>query len=108
MRLTFTIQRYNPETDIQPHLEDYRLDVSRGMTVLEALIRIQNEQEGSLSLRYSCRSAICGSCAMQVNGSEKLACRTSVRRELERHGGVTVTPLPNMPVIKDLVVDMTS
>ncbi len=108
MRLTFTIQRYNPETDIQPHLEDYRLDVSRGMTVLEALIRIQNEQEGSLSLRYSCRSAICGSCAMQVNGSEKLACRTSVRRELERHGGVTVTPLPNLPVIKDLVVDMTS
>ncbi len=108
MRLTFTIQRYNPETETRPHAEEYRLDVSRGTTVLDALIRIKNEQEGSLSLRYSCRSAICGSCAMEINGSEKLACRTSVRREWERHGGVTITPLPNMPVIKDLVVDMSS
>jgi succinate dehydrogenase / fumarate reductase iron-sulfur subunit len=107
MRLTFTIQRYNPETDQRSHPEDYRLDVGRGMTVLEALIRIKNEQDGTLSLRYSCRSAICGSCAMQINGSEKLACRTSIRKELERHGRIAIAPLPNMPVIKDLVVDMS-
>ena len=54
MRLTFTIQRFNPETDQQPHREDYRLDIGRGMTVLEALIRIKNELDGRLALRYSC------------------------------------------------------
>ena len=108
MRLTFSIQRFNPETDAHPHPEEYRLEVGRGMTVLEGLIRIQNEQDGSLSLRYSCRSAICGSCAMEINGAEKLACRTSVRKELERHGRISVAPLKNLPVIKDLVVDMSS
>jgi succinate dehydrogenase / fumarate reductase iron-sulfur subunit len=108
MRLTFTVQRFNPETDQAPHEEDYRLDVSRGMTMLEALIRIKNELDGSLSLRYSCRSAICGSCAMTINGSEKLACRTSIRKELERYGRIIVGPLRNMPVIKDLVVDMAA
>lgn len=107
MRLAFTITRFNPETDPHPHDEPYRLDISRGTTVLEALIRIRQEQDSSLALRYSCRSAICGSCAMDINGAEKLACRTSVRKELERHGQVTVAPLRNLPVIKDLVVDMT-
>ena len=108
MRLTFTIQRFNPEVDRAPHEEEYRLDVGRGMTVLDALIRIKQECDGSLALRYSCRSAICGSFAMTINGSEKLACRTSIRKELERHGHITVVPLRNLPVIKDLVVDMGS
>lgn len=108
MRLTFSIQRFNPERDQRPHQEDYRLEVGRGMTVLEALIRIKNELDGSLSLRYSCRSAICGSCAMDINGTEKLACRTSIRKELERHGALCIRPLDNLPVIKDLVVDMSS
>lgn len=106
MRLTFTIQRFNPEVDATSHAEEFRLDVGRGLTVLDALIRLKNECDGSLSLRYSCRSAICGSCAMEINGSEKLACRTSLRREFERHGTVAVAPLRNLPVIKDLVVDM--
>ncbi|MFI5224992.1 MAG: succinate dehydrogenase/fumarate reductase iron-sulfur subunit, partial [Nitrospirales bacterium] len=108
MRLTFTIQRFNPEVDSTPHPQEIRLDVGRGMTVLDALIRIKQECDGSLALRYSCRSAICGSCAMTINGNEKLACRTSLRKELERHGQVTVAPLRNLPVIKDLVVDMAS
>lgn len=108
MRLTFTVTRFNPETEVRPHEEDYRLEVSRGMTVLEGLIRIKNELDGSLTLRYSCRSAICGSCAMEINGSEKLACRTSVRKEWERHGRITVAPLRNLPVIKDLAVEMSS
>ncbi|WP_447976863.1 succinate dehydrogenase/fumarate reductase iron-sulfur subunit [Candidatus Nitrospira bockiana] len=107
MRLTFTIQRYNPETESHPHDEDYRLEVGRGTTVLDGLIRIKNEQDGALAFRYSCRSAICGSCAMTINGHEKLACRTSVRKELERHGGVHVAPLKNLPIIKDLVVEMS-
>ena len=108
MRLTFTIQRFNPEVDSTPHPQEIRLDVGRGMTVLDALIRIKQECDGSLALRYSCRSAICGSCAMTINGSEKLACRTSLRKELERHGRIMVAPLRNLPVIKDLVVDMAS
>jgi len=108
MRLAFTIQRYNPEVDSIPHPQEFRLDVGRGMTVLDALIRIKQECDGSLALRYSCRSAICGSCAMTINGSERLACRTSLRKELERHGRIEVAPLRNLPVIKDLVVDMTS
>lgn len=108
MRLTFLLRRFNPETGSAPRTQDYRLDVGRGATVLDALIRIKNEQDGSLGLRYSCRSAICGSCAMDINGSEKLACRTSVRKEWERHGAVAVGPLRNLPVIKDLVVDMSS
>ena len=108
MRITFTIKRFNPEVDKMAHDEDYRLDVGRGATVLESLIRIKQEQDGSLALRYSCRSAICGSCAMEINGGEKLACRTSIRKELERHGGMTIAPLKQLPVIKDLVVDMSS
>lgn len=107
MRLTFLIRRFNPEIDPHPRTEEYRLDVGRGTTVLDALIRIKNEHDGSLALRYSCRSAICGSCAMDINGSEKLACRTSVRKEWERHGAITIAPLRNLPVIKDLVVDMS-
>ena len=108
MRLTFTIQRFNPEVDSTPHPQEVRLDVGRGMTVLDALIRIKQECDGSLALRYSCRSAICGSCAMTINGTEQLACRTSLRKEIERHGHITVAPLRNLPVIKDLVVDMAS
>jgi succinate dehydrogenase / fumarate reductase iron-sulfur subunit len=108
MRLTFHIRRFNPETGAHPRMQEYRLDVGRGTTVLDALLRIKQEQDGSLALRYSCRSAICGSCAMDINGSEKLACRTSVRKEWERHGAVAVAPLRNLPVIKDLVVDMSS
>jgi succinate dehydrogenase / fumarate reductase, iron-sulfur subunit len=108
MRLAFLIRRFNPETDSHPRTQDFHLDVGRGTTVLDALIRIKNEQDGSLALRYSCRSAICGSCAMDINGSEKLACRTSVRKEWEQHGAVAVAPLRNLPVLKDLVVDMSS
>ena len=107
MRITLTITRFNPETDQRPSAVRYRLDVGRGATVLDTLLRVRNEQEGSLALRYSCRSAICGSCAMEINGTEKLACRASVRKEWERHGAIAVAPLRNLPVIKDLVVDMS-
>lgn len=106
MRLTFSIERFTPQTDPQPHAEDFRLEVGRGSTVLDCLVRIKNELDGTLAFRYSCRSAICGSCAMTINGSEKLACRTSVRRELERHGQLAIGPLRNAPIIKDLAVDI--
>jgi succinate dehydrogenase / fumarate reductase iron-sulfur subunit len=108
MRLAFTIQKYNPEIDQHPHDEIYHLDVSPGLTILDALIRLKNEEDGRLTFRYSCRSAICGSCAMEINGSEKLACRTSIRKEWERHREITIAPLKNLAVIKDLAVDMRS
>jgi succinate dehydrogenase / fumarate reductase iron-sulfur subunit len=106
MRVTLHIQKYNPEVDLKPHEEPYRLDIGRGTTVLEALMRLKNETDGTLTFRYACRSAICGSCAMEINGTEKLACKTQIRPELERHGEVRVGPLKNLPLIKDLVVAM--
>jgi succinate dehydrogenase / fumarate reductase, iron-sulfur subunit len=106
MRVAFQIHRYNPEREVRPRVADYRLDVGRGTTILDGLIRIKNEQDGTLTFRYSCRSAICGSCAMVINGTEKLACRTQIREELERHGEIRVAPLDNLTPIKDLVVDM--
>jgi succinate dehydrogenase iron-sulfur subunit len=106
MRVTFHIQKYNPESDSKPHEEPYRLDVGRGTTVLEALVRLKNEVDGTLTFRYACRSAICGSCAMEINGTEKLACKTQIRPELERHGEIRIGPLDNLPLIKDLVVEM--
>lgn len=106
MRVTLHIQKFNPETDPKPHEEPYRLDIGRGTTVLEALMRLKNDLDGTLTFRYACRSAICGSCAMEINGTEKLACKTQIRPELERHGEIRVGPLKNMRLIKDLVVDM--
>ncbi|MEK6683309.1 MAG: succinate dehydrogenase/fumarate reductase iron-sulfur subunit [Nitrospirota bacterium] len=106
MRVTLHIQKYNPEIDSKPHEEPYRLDVGRGTTVLEALMRLKNDADGTLTFRYACRSAICGSCAMEINGTEKLACKTQIRPELERHGEIRIGPLKNLPLIKDLVVAM--
>jgi succinate dehydrogenase / fumarate reductase iron-sulfur subunit len=106
MRVAFHIERFNPERDVKPHLETFRLDMGRGTTVLEGLIRIKNELDGTLTFRYSCRSAICGSCPMKINGAEKLACQTQIRRELERHGEIRVGPMPALTVIKDLAVEM--
>ena len=101
MRVTFHIQKFNPEADTKPHSEEYRLDVGRGTTVLEALMRLKNDTDGTLTFRYSCRSAICGSCAMEINGTEKLACKTQIRPELERPGEIRVGPLKNLPLIQE-------
>jgi len=106
MRVKFTVQKFNPEKDITPYSRDYFVEVGRRSTVLDALIRLKTEQDGTLTLRYSCRAAICGSCSMEINGAEKLACKTQVREELERHKQIQIGPLKNMPVIKDLIVDM--
>ncbi|MCP4537924.1 MAG: succinate dehydrogenase iron-sulfur subunit [Chloroflexi bacterium] len=103
-QITFKVQRFDPKADDVPHYQEYTLDIPEGMTILEALLRIQAEQDGSLSFRYACRGAVCGSCAMVINGQIDLACRSQVRG-LDTET-VTVEPLPNMPVLKDLVVDM--
>jgi len=101
---TFKILRFDPANGEPPHHQVYTLAVLEGVTVLEALLRIQAEQDGTLAFRYACRGAVCGSCAMTINGQVGLACRTQV------HGlgteTITVEPLPHLPVLKDLVVDV--
>jgi succinate dehydrogenase / fumarate reductase iron-sulfur subunit len=76
------------------------------MNLLEALLRIQDEQDGTLAFRYSCRGAVCGSCAMKVNGKTVLACRTHAEDFLGKP--LFIEPLPYFPVIRDLIVDMSS
>lgn len=107
MRATFAIQKFNPETDAHPHVEEYRVDVAwRGNTVLDGLFQIKQEVDGSLTFRASCRSAICGSCPMVINGRERLACQTLIADEIDRSGRIEVKPLRQLRVVKDLVVEM--
>jgi len=101
----FDVYRYDPSDGTPPHYQRYTLELTPHTPVLTALLRIRAELDPTLSLRYSCRSAICGSCAMQVNSKSRLACETHVGPEMERHGRVVVEPMRNQPVLRDLVVD---
>ena len=102
--MKFKIYRYNPETDEQPYMRNYELDIEAGdMMLLDALLLIR-EKDDSLSLRKSCREGVCGSDAMNINGRNGLACITqlsSLKQPIE------LRPLPGLPVIRDLIVDMT-
>jgi succinate dehydrogenase / fumarate reductase iron-sulfur subunit len=103
---TFKILRYDAkEPDIAPRFSTYRIRVIPGLTVLSVLIRIRDEIDGTLAFRSSCRSAVCGSCAMVINGKIDLACRTQVAAF--DTDTIILEPLPNFEVIRDLVVDMT-
>ena len=82
------------------------MEFRKGMNLLEALLRLQDEQDGTLSFRYSCRGAVCGSCAMKVNGNVVLACRTHVEDFLGKPA--LIEPLPYFPVLRDLIVDMSA
>jgi succinate dehydrogenase / fumarate reductase iron-sulfur subunit len=84
----------------------YLVDYERGMTLLSALLKIKSDEDGTLTFRASCRASICGSCLMQVNGVQRLACKVSLHEEKERWGKVDVGPMANMTVVKDLVVDL--
>lgn len=106
MLAQFKVQRFVPEVDARPHVKDYAIELPGEATVLEALTAIKEQEDGSLSFRASCRSAICGSCAMRINGCAKLACKTRVADETALFGSVTVEPLQRLTVIKDLIVDM--
>jgi succinate dehydrogenase / fumarate reductase, iron-sulfur subunit len=103
--LTLRIKRFQREKDPPQWIETFQVEPKKGMNLLEGLLRIQDEQDGTLSSRYSCRGAVCGSCAMQVNGKLILACRTSVENLLGKP--VFIEPLPYFPVIRDLIVDMS-
>lgn len=106
--VTVRVQRYNPETDAKPHLQDFTVPLKASTTVLDALHEIKAEQDGTLAFRRSCRHAICGSCAMNVNGRNILVCKTPLGSQVDRGGRVTVRPLPFLPILRDLVVDRTS
>ena len=103
--ITFRIFRYNPKREFAPRWEEYKVVVDRSTTVLDALLRIKEEQDPTLVVRYSCRQAVCGSCGMMINGRQRLACFTRV---LELGTDVVeVAPLKNYPVIRDLVADFS-
>jgi succinate dehydrogenase (ubiquinone) iron-sulfur subunit len=101
------IYRYNPDVpQLKPSLQTYEVDMDEcGPMMLDVLIKIKNEQDSSLTFRRSCREGICGSCAMNINGSNTLACLCYAE---EVPDGCKIYPLPHMHVIKDLVPDMTN
>ncbi|MPZ48479.1 MAG: succinate dehydrogenase iron-sulfur subunit [Dehalococcoidia bacterium] len=106
MQVKLKVKRFDPESGEEPYYQQYSVEMPETATVLDALIEVREYHDGSLSLRCSCRSAICGSCAMRINGRARLACKTSVRSLAEEGEEILVEPAGNMPTIKDLVADM--
>lgn len=104
--LTFKIQRYNPESSGHLHFQDFMVPFERGLTILEGLLYIKENIDSSLTFRKSCRMGICGSCAILVNNYPYLACQTQV--EEIRSDRLIIKPLPTLPIIKDLVTDLTA
>ncbi len=101
--MRFLIQRFNPETDKKPYMQEYEISVTPDMMLLDAfkLIKVQDE---SLAVRYSCGEGVCGSDAVNINGVNGLSCITPLAELKEP---VTVNPVPGMPIIRDLIVDMS-
>src|SRR5690348_16142604 len=101
----FQIYRWNPDDGKNPVVDTYPLDIAEcGPMVLDALIKIKNEIDTTLTFRRSCREGVCGWCAMNIDGVNTLACIKAID---EINGDVRIYPLPHMPVIKDLVPDLT-
>ncbi len=105
-KTTFKIQRFNPEKDKEPHFQEFKLEIPKGATLLDCLNLIKWTQDGTLTFRMSCRSAICGSCSVRANGHAVLACKTQAS-SVAQNDQVTIKPLGNMEIIKDLAVDLT-
>lgn len=105
--MKFSIYRYNPEFDKKPYMQDYDLDISKlnGVMLLDALNAIKNTQDETLSFRRSCGEGVCGSDGMNINGKNGLACTTPLKLLDDK---VVIRPLPGMPVIRDLIVDLTN
>jgi succinate dehydrogenase / fumarate reductase iron-sulfur subunit len=101
----FRIYRYDPDSGQNPRYDTYEIDLDDcGPMVLDVLIKIKNEVDPTLTFRRSCREGICGSCSMNMNGANGLACTTAVE---DLKGEIRITPLPHMEVVKDLVPDFT-
>ena len=101
----FKVYRWDPDSGENPSVDTYQVDLDDcGPMVLDALIKIKNEIDPTLTFRRSCREGVCGSCAMNIDGANTLACTKYID---EVKGDVKVYPLPHMPVVKDLVPDLT-
>jgi succinate dehydrogenase / fumarate reductase, iron-sulfur subunit len=102
------IRRYDPESGEAAYWADYDVDLSPERSVLDGILQVKDREDASIAIRCSCRAAICGSCGVRINGKSALACNTRIGQAAEaaRDGTITVEPMGNMPVIKDLVTDM--
>lgn len=103
IKYTARIKRYNPEKD-ESYWQDFEVEVEDTLTVLELLMHIKDKIDSTLTFRAFCRSAICGSCAMIINGRSGLACKIQAKDRI-RNGVIKIEPLHHLPVIRDLVVD---
>jgi succinate dehydrogenase / fumarate reductase iron-sulfur subunit len=101
--ITLRISRFNPKNDSSPTFAEFKVPVQKWTTVLEAILFVKQNLDHSVAVRYSCRQASCGSCGMQINGKPSLACYTKIS-ELNSNI-VTVEPMHNFPIIRDLAVD---
>ncbi len=106
MNIILKIQRYNPDTDKEPYVQDYSVEVEPNDRLLDALMKVKRFQDGSLGFRKSCAHGVCGSDAMRINGKDGLACKTLVKEVAMSDGAtVTVEPLRHLPVQRDLIVN---
>jgi succinate dehydrogenase / fumarate reductase iron-sulfur subunit len=105
MQVKFKILRYNPEKDTTPYFQNFIIEGAETMTVLDCLHKIKWEQDGTLTFRRSCAHGICGSDGIRVNGRNMLAC-SKLLQDLNWKKTITIEPLPALPIIKDLIVDM--
>src|ERR687897_1686380 len=105
---TLRIRRYSPESGEAAHWEDFDVDLDGHRSVLDGILQAKDRQDGSIGIRCSCRAAICGSCGVRINGKPNLACHTHLDKAFEDapDGVIVVEPMGNMPVLKDLIVDM--
>ena len=104
-KMKFSIYRYNPEVDTKPYYKDYEVELADDETkLLQALVKIKDYQDDSVSFRRSCREGVCGSDAININGRNGLACLTNIAGLKEP---VVIRPIPGLPVVRDLIVDMT-
>ncbi len=103
-KITLKLFRYNPEKDKKPHYDTFDLEVEKTDRVLDLLERVKGYEDGTLSFRRSCAHGVCGSCAMRINGQNRLACKTLIQDLKTKK--ITVEPLLGMPVLKDMIVDM--
>lgn len=103
--ITLRVARYQPDIDSEPSFQSYEVPLNRKWVVLDALNYIKDEIDETISFRWSCRMGVCGSCGMMVNGHAKLSCGTFL--EQYAPGPITVEPLENFPVVRDLVIEMS-
>jgi succinate dehydrogenase / fumarate reductase iron-sulfur subunit len=106
MEVTISIKRFDPEVDKKPYRAEYKIDVEPTFRILDCLDKIKWEIDGSLAYRRSCSHGICGSDALMINGVNKLACQVLIHDFKKKY--IKIDPLPSLPVIKDLVVNMDS